>query len=109
MSSLRYFSNPFFVTDSTFESQKLDFWKRKNGFNVEAIDCTHWADGSAGAENLARAVVDLCESGQAQFRTLYDDALPLWEKIDQIAQNLYGADEIIADQKVRNQNLCFKK
>jgi len=89
-------------TDDTEE--EMDQIRRHcQALNVEAIDCTHWADGSAGAENLARAVVDLCESGQAQFRTLYDDALPLWEKIDQIAQNLYGADEIIADQKVRNQ------
>jgi formate--tetrahydrofolate ligase len=52
---------------------------------------------------LAKAVVTLSESHHAQFRTLYEDDLPLWDKIESIAQNLYGADEIIADQKVRNQ------
>jgi formate--tetrahydrofolate ligase len=71
--------------------------------NVEAIDCTHWADGSLGAEALARHIVSLSEAGHSQFRTLYDDDLPLWNKIEHIAQSLYGADEIIADQKVRNQ------
>lgn len=105
--NMGYFGLPVVVAINRFTDdteEEMDQIRRHcQALNVEAIDCTHWADGSAGAENLARAVVDLCESGQAQFRTLYDDALPLWEKIDQIAQNLYGADEIIADQKVRNQ------
>jgi len=70
---------------------------------VEAIDCTHWSDGGKGAQALARQVVTLCKTGHSQFRTLYDDDLPLWDKIEKIAQLLYGAEEVIADQKVRNQ------
>jgi len=71
--------------------------------NVEAIDCTHWSEGGAGAETLARAVVTLSDTSHSQFRTLYEDDLPLWDKIERIAQSLYGADDVIADQKVRNQ------
>jgi formate--tetrahydrofolate ligase len=70
---------------------------------VEAIECTHWAFGSAGAEKLARAVVGLAENGKASFRTLYGDDLPLWDKVRTIAQTLYGAQGIIADKKIRDQ------
>jgi formate--tetrahydrofolate ligase len=70
---------------------------------VEAIVCSHWAEGSKGAEKLAQAVVKLAENGKARFRTLYPDDLPLWDKVRTIAQTLYGAQGIIADQKVRDQ------
>ena len=69
---------------------------------VEAIECTHWADGSAGTEKLAQAVVKLAENGKAGFRTLYPDDLPLWDKVRTIAQTLYGAQGIIADKKIRD-------
>ncbi len=72
-------------------------------FGVHAINCTHWADGGAGATELAKHVVELAESGAAQFRTLYRDELPLWEKAKRIATHIYGADDIIADKKVRDQ------
>ena len=70
---------------------------------VEAILCSHWADGGKGAEKLAHAVVKLAESGKANFRVLYPSELPLWDKVRTIAQTLYGAQGIIADQKVRDQ------
>jgi formate--tetrahydrofolate ligase len=73
------------------------------GHGVDAFVCSHWADGSAGIENLAHAVVDLVEGGHSQFRTLYDDDLPLWDKMRTIATTLYGADDVIADKKVRDQ------
>jgi len=69
---------------------------------AEAVLATHWADGSAGTEELARHVVDLVESGVDQFAPVYDDAMPLWEKVETIATQLYGADEIQANQAVRN-------
>ncbi|MDH3576323.1 MAG: formate--tetrahydrofolate ligase [Gammaproteobacteria bacterium] len=72
-----------------------------NKYGVHAINCTHWADGSAGAVELAEHIVELCDSGAAQFRTLYDDDLSLWEKTATIAREIYGADDIIADKKVR--------
>jgi formate--tetrahydrofolate ligase len=72
-------------------------------FGVRAITCTHWSDGGAGARELANHVVELCSGGRAQFRTLYDDDLSLWDKTARIAHEIYGADDIIADKKVRNQ------
>jgi formate--tetrahydrofolate ligase len=74
-----------------------------NEFGVEAINCTHWADGGAGATDLAEKVCELADSGAAQFRTLYNDDLPLWDKIKRVATSIYGADDIIADKKVRQQ------
>ncbi|MGH6887493.1 MAG: formate--tetrahydrofolate ligase, partial [Geminicoccales bacterium] len=70
---------------------------------VEAIGCTHWADGSAGTETLAHAVVKLAESGKSDFRYLYPDDLPLWDKVRTIAQTLYGGQGIIADKRIRDQ------
>jgi len=76
---------------------------------VEAIDCTHWANGSAGTEELAKAIVKLAEGGKANFHPLYADDVPLWDKVRMIAQNLYGAQGIIADKKIRDQFAEFQK
>src|SRR5262245_5781377 len=70
---------------------------------VEAIECTHWADGSAGTEKLAQAVVRLANGDNSKFRYLYPDDMPLWDKVRTIAQTLYGAQGIIADKKIRDQ------
>ncbi|MFM2320059.1 MAG: hypothetical protein RLZZ215_2680 [Pseudomonadota bacterium] len=70
-------------------------------YGVEAIVCTHWSDGGKGAEQLAHKVVALAESGASQFAPLYDDNLSLWHKVRTIATQLYGADDIMADKKVR--------
>lgn len=77
-------------------------------FGVHAVNCTHWADGGAGATELAAAVVELADSGAAQFRTLYSDDLPLWDKAKRVATTIYGADDIIADKKVRDQFTQFE-
>jgi len=78
-------------------------------FGVSAVDCTHWADGSAGATELAEKVVALADSGAAQFRTLYADDLSLWSKVKRVATQIYGAEDIIADKKVREQFAQFEK
>jgi formate--tetrahydrofolate ligase len=78
-------------------------------FGVRAVDCTHWADGGKGATELAEEVTKLCDSGTAQFRTLYKDDVSLWEKARRVARELYGADDIIADKKVRNEFAKFEK
>jgi formate--tetrahydrofolate ligase len=72
-------------------------------FGVEVFNCTHWSEGGAGTEALAAHVVKLADSGRSQFRTLYDDKLSLWEKARCVARNIYGADDIIADKKIRAQ------
>ena len=60
----------------------------------EAVVCSHWADGSAGAEALAEAVVRLADGGSARFAPLYPDAMPLAEKIGTIARLIYGAGSV---------------
>lgn len=96
-----------FTVDTDAEVQVIhDFCDR---YGVKAIKCTHWAEGGAGATEIARHVVELCDSGAAQFRTLYDDDLSLWDKAATIAKEIYAADDIIADQKVRDQFAKFER
>jgi len=72
-------------------------------YGVTAIDCTHWANGGAGTEELAHHVVGMTEADKSQFSPLYDSDMPLWEKMRTIATRIYGAEDIIADKKVREQ------
>jgi formate--tetrahydrofolate ligase len=68
---------------------------------VEVVVARHWADGSAGTEELARAVVRLAESGSAHMRFVYKDEDSLWDKMKTIATKVYGAADISADMAVR--------
>ncbi|WP_421867079.1 formate--tetrahydrofolate ligase [Motiliproteus sp.] len=95
-----------FSGDSEAELEMIKEYAERHG--VKAYVCSHWADGSAGAVELAEAVAGLVDHQQSQFRTLYDDELPLWDKAKLIARNLYGADDITADMKVRNQFKQFQ-
>jgi formate--tetrahydrofolate ligase len=72
------------------------------GLGAEAVVADHWARGGEGAADLARAVVALAESGKSEFRFLYPDEMPLWDKVRTIAQRLYGASDIEADKSVRD-------
>jgi formate--tetrahydrofolate ligase len=96
-----------FTDDSPAEIDAIRSYVEQRG--VRAHLCTHWSDGGAGAEALAQAVVDLTAGGHAQFRTLYDDHLTLWEKTRTIARSVYGADDIDADQKIRDQFEQFEQ
>ncbi|MBI2799072.1 MAG: formate--tetrahydrofolate ligase [Gammaproteobacteria bacterium] len=68
-----------------------------------AVVAKHWAQGGAGAENLAHAVIAAVAANQASHRYVYDDALPLWDKLQAVATRVYGAAGIAADAKVRAQ------
>ena len=74
---------------------------------VEAMVCSHWAEGGAGAVELAEHVAHLCEAEHyldgRGFRPLYPSDMSLWEKMRTIATQIYGADDIIADKRVREQ------
>ncbi len=96
-----------FTGDSDEEVQAVIDYCREYG--VDAYPCTHWADGGKGAIDLARRVSDLADSATSQFRTLYDDDLPLWEKARTIARSLYGADDLIADKKIRARFAHFQE
>ena len=90
-----------FVTDTDAEVAAVKAYVESLG--SEAILCKHWALGSKGTEALAKRVVEIAESGQAQFSLLYPDEMPLFEKIETIAKRIYRANEVLADKSVRDQ------
>ena len=90
-----------FVTDTEKEHAAIiDFC---NSISIECRISSHWEKGGAGAAGLAEEVVKIADANLAKFKTLYEDKLPLWEKTKYVAQTIYGAADIIADKKVRNQ------
>ena len=70
---------------------------------AEAVLSRHWADGGAGAEDLARKVVALVEGGSAAFAPLYPDDMGLWDKIQTVAKRIYHAGEVTAPKSVLDQ------
>ena len=90
-----------FITDTEKEHAAIiDYCKK---ISVECKISSHWEKGGKGASDLAEEVVKMADSNLAEFKTLYDNKMSLWDKTQHIAQNIYGASEIIADKKVRNQ------
>jgi formate--tetrahydrofolate ligase len=93
-----------YYTDTKDEHQAIiDFCE------IHGVVCkisSHWENGGKGAADLASHVADLVDSNKSSFKTLYDDEMSLWDKTRHIATSIYGADDIIADKKVRNK---FKK
>ncbi|SDU01337.1 formate--tetrahydrofolate ligase [Stappia sp. ES.058] len=90
-----------FVTDTDAEVAAIQEYATEQG--VEAILCQHWARGSEGTEDLARKVVEMVDGDSAQFAPLYEDDMPLFEKIQTVARRIYRADEAIAEKSVRDQ------
>jgi formate--tetrahydrofolate ligase len=83
---------------------EIDFLKKKmSSRDVPVLLATHWAEGGKGAADVAKTVVDMIEKGGSQFKYVYEDDLPLWEKIKTIALKIYGASDVTADGKVRAQ------
>jgi formate--tetrahydrofolate ligase len=96
-----------FTTDTDAEHQLIADICRDE-FGVEAVQCRHWADGAAGAEELARKVVELCEGGTAHFQPIYPDHMPLAGKILTIATRIYGAAEIAIAPKAAADLAAFE-
>ena len=96
-----------FSDDTQAELDAVTAYVQSHG--AQAQVCTHWADGGAGATDLARAVLDLTADGPAQFRTLYDDDMSLWEKTRTIARTVYGADDVDADQRILDQFAQYER
>ena len=83
---------------------ELELLKTKMAHHtVPVVVARHWAEGGAGATDLARAAVDLIESSPPDFRYVYEDSLPLWDKMKAVATKIYGASEVTADTRVRAQ------
>ena len=74
-----------------------------DSLNVKSFNCTHWSSGSAGTEDLAKHIVEITEQNAPKIKHLYPDEMKLWDKMKKIAQEIYGASDIIADQKIRTQ------
>jgi len=79
-----------------------------DGIGVKASLCTHWANGGEGTKELASHVVELCEKNDDKFKFLYESKTPLFKKIEIIAKEIYRADEVIADTKIRDQLKSFE-
>ncbi|MCO5080148.1 MAG: formate--tetrahydrofolate ligase [Rhizobiaceae bacterium] len=90
-----------FISDTDAEIQAMKDFVAEQG--AEAILCKHWAKGSEGIVDLANKVVELAESGTAQFSPLYPDEMKLFDKIDTIVKRIYRGSEAIADKAVRDQ------
>jgi formate--tetrahydrofolate ligase len=93
-----------YVTDTDREHNAIINFCKNLG--IQCKISSHWEKGGLGASDLAEEVAKVADSNKSDFKTLYDDTMSLWDKTKYIAQNIYGAQDIIADKKVRNQ---FKK
>ena len=96
-----------FIKDTDDEVKALvDFC---NKLGIKASLCTHWANGGEGTKELASHVADLCEKNENKFKFLYESKTPLFTKIETIAKEIYRADEVIADTKIRDQLKSFEE
>jgi len=106
LENLKQFGVPAVVSVNRFSADtEAEHRKLKElcaGFGVEAIIADHWANGGEGAADLARAVAKVADSGQAEFRFLYPEEMPLRDKIKTIAQKIYRARDIACDNAVEN-------
>ena len=90
-----------FISDTDNEIFKIKEYVAKK--DCEAILCKHWEKGSEGTIELANKVVEIADSNQSQFSTLYPDQMNLFEKIETVCKKIYRADEVVADKAIRDQ------
>ena len=96
-----------FITDTDNEMKTLlDFCETQG---VKASKCTHWSNGSEGTKELAQNVSDICDNKKDTFKYLYEDDATLFKKIEKIALEIYGASEVVADTKIRQQLKDFEE
>jgi formate--tetrahydrofolate ligase len=90
-----------FTADTAAEHALLA--KTMAALDVPLVLARHWAEGGAGAVNVAHQVVELVERGRSNFRFVYDEKQGLWDKVKAVATKIYGAADISADAKIRTQ------
>ena len=95
-----------FGTDTAAEHEAIKKYCAKH--EVESFICTHWGEGSKGAEHLAKKVAEIAQ-GASGFKPLYDEAMPLWEKIRTNAKTIYGAKDATADASIKERLARFEK
>ena len=103
--NIRRFGLPAVVAVNTFASDteaEIECIRDKCAdLGVEIVPASHHAHGGAGAEDLARTVVEVAENTQSVFKPLYPDDMKLWDKVRTVAQEIYGADDIMGDTLLR--------
>jgi len=113
VSNVKKYGVPVVVSINRFSADtaaEIDLVKSAcTELGVEAFMADHWAAGGAGAADVAKAVVKLCEGGKADFKVLYPDDMPLWDKMKTIAKEIYGAADITAEKSVRDQIAGLQK
>ena len=91
-----------FATDTDKEIKIIEEYC--STLRVKASLCMHWAKGGEGTKDLANNVVEICaKSKKNEFKFLYSEKISLWKKIESIAKEIYGASEVVADTKIRDQ------
>lgn len=112
LSNLKLFGVPVVVAINRFDSdteEEIRLLKNTaTQHECEAYLCTHWAEGSKGTTELAAAVAKLA-GAKSNFKPLYPDDLPLWDKVKTIATKIYGASDISADKKVMAEFADYQK
>lgn len=104
--NIHLFGLPVVVCINAFSAdttQEIEMIRDKCAYlTVPIVESRHWEKGGEGAEELAKAVVEEAERVKANFKLLYPDELSLWKKAQLIAREIYGAEDIIADKKLRD-------
>jgi len=96
-----------FITDTDEEVQLIQ--DKCDHLGAQIVPAAHWAHGGAGAEELARTVVQVVEGTKNDFTFLYDSGLKLWDKTRIIAQDYYGANDIMGDKRLRSKFARLQK
>ncbi|HER27607.1 MAG TPA: formate--tetrahydrofolate ligase, partial [Rhodospirillales bacterium] len=113
VSNIRHFGLPPMVAINKFsadtDAEVAMVKDRCAELGIIAVESDHWANGGAGAEELAKTAVQVMAKGKSSFHPLYPDEMTLWNKIRTIATSLYGADDVIADKKIRKQIEGYQK
>ncbi|KZK85492.1 Formate--tetrahydrofolate ligase [Pseudovibrio sp. Ad46] len=90
--------------------QEIDvIMTRMENLGVKAVPCTHWANGSAGTEELATSVSEILQTTQSDFKHLYEDDLALWKKIRRICKKVYGASKVTCEPAVKDQLKSYEE
>jgi formate--tetrahydrofolate ligase len=113
INNIRQFNVPVIVSVNNFTTDTANEFDEITRFcvdlGVDVVLSTHWKDGSEGIKDLANKVVDICQSNNEKFNFLYEDSMSLWDKVNSIAKNIYGASEIVADKIIRDQFKSFEE
>lgn len=89
-----------FITDT--DAEVAEVMKAAESMGTKAFMCTHWSNGGAGTEELAKHVVEVADSGQANFKPLYPEDMPLRDKVKTIATEIYRAADISCDGSIES-------